>query len=233
MKNNWSSVTHKYLLDESEFNIFSLAYRQLVNALEMLEKQQQIRNINTKLENAAITDYLTGLYNRDGFHSMVEKSIDEAKANNEPLDLSVLYIDLDNFKYYNDTFGHDIGDFILKSIANLLKESASDKGFAVRFGGDEFLIILKNVNADYSQQIAKTVLSSILEKRGYVEDISQLIHKTATIPDSKNVSASIGIAIAKDVRSHDDIAIALKQADSTLYQIKHTTKSDFKLATPK
>ena len=145
----------------------------------------------------------------------------------------MLFIDLDNFKYYNDTFGHDIGDFILKSIANLLKESASDKGFAVRFGGDEFLIILKNVNADYSQQIAKTVLSSILEKRGYVEDISQLIHKTATIPDSKNVSASIGIAIAKDVRSHDDIAIALKQADSTLYQIKHTTKSDFKLATPK
>ena len=115
----------------------------------------------------------------------------------------------------------------------MLKESASDNGFAVRFGGDEFLIILKNVNADYSQQIAKTVLSSILEKRGYVEDISQLIHKTATIPDSKNVSASIGIAIAKDVRSHDDIAIALKQADSTLYQIKHTTKSDFKLATPK
>lgn len=233
MKNNWSSVTHKYLLDESELNIFSLAYRQLVNALEMLEKQQQIRNINTKLENAAITDYLTGLYNRDGFHSMVEKSIEEAKANNQSVDLAVLYIDLDNFKYYNDTFGHDIGDFILKSIANLLKESANDNGFAVRFGGDEFLIILKNVNADYSQHVAKTILSSIVEKRGYAEDIGRIIHKTAIIPDSKNVSASIGIAIAKDVKNHDDVAIALKQADSTLYQIKHTTKCDFRLASTK
>lgn len=230
MKNNWNSVTHKYMLDESDMNIFSLAYRQLINALEMLEKQQQITKINSKLENAAITDYLTGLYNRDGFHTMIDNIIRESRFSGEPVDLSILYIDLDNFKYYNDTFGHDIGDFILRSIANLLKEAAGDKGFTVRFGGDEFLIILKNANADYSQRVAKNVLSSIIEKRGYAADIEKLIDKPVSIPNNKNVSASIGIAIAQNVKTQDDLAIALKQADSTLYEIKHTTKGDYKMA---
>ena len=230
MKNNWNSVTHKYMLDESDMNIFSLAYRQLINALEMLEKQQQITKINSKLENAAITDYLTGLYNRDGFHSMVDNIIRESRFSGEPVDLSILYIDLDNFKYYNDTFGHDIGDFILRSIANLLKDAAADKGFTVRFGGDEFLIILKNANADYSQRVAKNVLRSINEKHGYAEEIERLIDKPVAIPTNKNVSASIGIAIAQNVKTQDDLSVALKQADSTLYQIKHTTKGDFRLA---
>jgi diguanylate cyclase (GGDEF)-like protein len=230
MKNNWNSITHKYMLDESDMNIFSLAYRQLINALEMLEKQQQITKINSKLENAAITDYLTGLYNRDGFHTMVDNIIRESRFSGEPVDLSILYIDLDNFKYYNDTFGHDIGDFILRSIANLLKEAAADKGFTVRFGGDEFLIILKNANADYSQRVARNVLTSIIEKQGYAEDIEKLIDKPVSIPNNKNVSASIGIAIAQNVKTQDDLSIALKQADSTLYEIKHTTKGDYRMA---
>ena len=51
-----------------------------------------------------------------------------------------------------------------------------------------------------------------------------------SIPNNKNVSASIGIAIAKDVKTHDDVSVALKQADTTLYQIKHTTKGDFRMA---
>ena len=230
MKNNWNSVSHKYMLDESDMNIFSLSYRQLINALEMLEKQQQIKKINSKLESAAITDYLTGLYNRDGFYSMIENITREARISGEPVDLSILYIDLDNFKYYNDTFGHDIGDFILRSISNLLKDAAGDQGFTVRFGGDEFLIILKNANATYSQSVAKTVLTSIINKHGYADEIGLLIGQAVSIPTNKNVSASIGISIAKDVRSHDDVAAALKQADSTLYQIKHTTKGDFRMA---
>ena len=230
MKTNWNSVTHKYMLDESDMNIFSLAYRQLINALEMLEKQQQIKKINTKLENAAITDNLTGLYNRDGYYSVIENVIKESRQTGEPVDLSILYIDLDNFKYYNDTFGHDIGDFILRSIANLLKAATDDNGYTIRFGGDEFLILLKNANAQFSQAVAKNVLGSIISKQGYTEEIGRLIGKTVSIPNNKNVSASIGIAIAKDIKTHDDVSIALKQADTTLYQIKHTTKGDYKLA---
>ena len=81
-----------------------------------------------------------------------------------------------------------------------------------------------------SQRVAKNVLRSINEKRGYADEIEKLIDKPVSIPNNKNVSASIGIAIAQNVKTQDDLSVALKQADSTLYQIKHTTKGDFKLA---
>lgn len=230
MKDNWNSIVNKYMLDESDMNIFSLSYRQLVNALEMLEKQQQIREINQQLENAAITDYLTTLLNRDGFYSNVDRLIQHSKHNNKRLDLTLLYIDLDNFKYYNDTFGHDIGDLILKKIANLLKEAAGNDGFAVRFGGDEFLIILKSTENNIGSAVAKKVLDSILSHKGYAEEISSFLGHPVTIPENKTVSASIGVAVSPNVVGIEDINEALKRADSTLYQIKHTTKSDFMVA---
>ena len=144
--------------------------------------------------------------------------------------MTLLYIDLDNFKYYNDTFGHDIGDLILKKIANLLKEAAGNDGFAVRFGGDEFLIILKSTENNIGSAVAKKVLDSILSHKGYAEEISSFLGRPVTIPENKTVSASIGVAVSPNVVGIEDINEALKRADSTLYQIKHTTKSDFMVA---
>ena len=230
MKENWNSITNKYMLDESDFNIFSLAYRQLANALEMYDKQQQIKSINEQLENAAITDYLTTLYNRDGFYGHIDKYIDEANEAGSRLDLSILYIDLDNFKFYNDTFGHDVGDLILKKIAATIKEAASDAGFAVRFGGDEFLIVLKTSDVDKCSSIAQDVLGDIRDHKGYQEEISSLLGRNVTIPPEKIVSASIGIAMAPQVTSSEDINNALKRADATLYKIKHSTKNNFMVA---
>ena len=231
MKDNWNSRTNKYMLDETDFNIFSLSYKQLVNSLYMLEKQQHIEIINHQLENAAITDYLTGMFNRDGFHANILKYIDSSTAENKPLSLSILYIDLDNFKYYNDTFGHDVGDLILKKIADLLKSAAGDEGFAVRFGGDEFLIVLKSCDQSICSSVAKNILNDIKSNNGYVSDIGTMLGRQVTIPSEKNLSASIGIASIPNVTSEDDIADALKKADTSLYKIKHTTKDGFMLAT--
>ena len=230
MKDNWNSKTNKYMLDESDFNIFSLSFKQLVNSLYMLEKQHHIEVINHQLENAAITDYLTGLFNRDGLHANIEKYIDCSTAQNENLDLSILYIDLDNFKFYNDTFGHDIGDLILKKIADLLKNAAGQDGFAVRFGGDEFLIVLRTCDVSQCSSVAKNILNDIRSNNGYVNDISNMLKRQVTIPEEKNVSASIGIAVTQNVTSEEDIAEVLKKADETLYKIKHSTKDDFMVA---
>lgn len=230
MKDNWNSVTSKYMLDESDLNIFSLSYRQLVNALEMLHKQQQIRVINQQLENAAITDYLTSLLNRDGFYGNIQKYIEHAKNTKERLDLTILYIDLDNFKFYNDTFGHDVGDLILKNIASLIRVAAGPNGFAVRFGGDEFLIVLRTSDSQLGSCVAENVLNEIRSHNGYQDEISKMLGRDITIPIEKTVSASIGIAVTPNVTSDDDITNALKRADATLYKIKHSTKSDFMVA---
>lgn len=230
MKDNWNSVTNKYMLDESDLNIFQLSYRQLINALDMLDKQYQISVINRQLENAAITDYLTSLLNRDGFYGNIQKYIDYATKNKERLDLTIMYIDLDNFKFYNDTFGHDVGDLILKNIASLIKRAAGQNGFAVRFGGDEFLIVLRSCDSQLGASIAENILKEIRFHKGYQSDISEMLGREITIPHEKTVSASIGIAVAPNVTCDEDINNALKRADATLYKIKHSTKSDYMVA---
>ena len=88
-----------------------------------VEQEEQIRKINHSLEQAAVTDYLTGMNNREGFFAKVREWI----KGSDVKDMTFLYIDLDNFKFYNDTFGHDIGDLILKQVAELIIHNAKNE----------------------------------------------------------------------------------------------------------
>lgn len=231
MKDNWNSSTHKYMMDENDYNVYTLVLSQLVNAINLLEKQREINEINVQLENAAVTDYLTTLLNRDGFFLNVHKMVLAARKNRKKLDLTVLYIDLDNFKFYNDTFGHDVGDLVLKEISKILKEQSKDNGFATRFGGDEFLIILDHADSDRAMKKAHQVLDSILAKNAFVEEIKEFLKRDdIVIPPEKKVSCSIGVAPAADIKDDEDISKAIKRADEALYGIKHSTKCDCKLA---
>ncbi|MDE6314221.1 MAG: GGDEF domain-containing protein [Lachnospiraceae bacterium] len=231
MKDNWNSATNKYMMDENDYNIYTLVLNQLVNAINLLEKQQEINEINVQLENAAVTDYLTTLLNRDGFFMNVHKMVLAAGKNKKKLDLTVLYIDLDNFKYYNDTFGHDVGDLVLKEISKILKEKSQDNGFATRFGGDEFLVILEHADSERAMNKAYEILNSILARDAFMKEIKEFLgRKSIVIPADKKVSCSIGVAPVADVKDDDDITRAIKKADDALYGIKHSTKCDCKLA---
>ena len=196
-----------------------------------MEKQQEINEINVQLENAAVTDYLTTLLNRDGFFMNIHKRVVTAGKNKKTLDLTVLYIDLDNFKFYNDTFGHDVGDLVLKEISKILKEESKDNGFATRFGGDEFLIILEHADSKLAMEKARHVLNSILAKDAFVKEIKAFLGRDdVMIPPEKKVSCSIGVAPVADVKDDEDISKAIQRADAALYSIKHSTKCDCKLA---
>lgn len=229
VKNNWTSQTRKYLLDESELNVFDLLLRQLLIATDKIENLNEIRLINNKLRKSSVTDYLTGLKNRDGFYEKINLLIDAAVQKNLALELAILYIDLDNFKYYNDTFGHDVGDLILKEISTILNDVAGKEGFATRYGGDEFLITLINCKADEAMAIAKLTLDTILSKNGYVSQISSFLGKPVTVPREKSVSCSIGVAVSGGITSDEELSELIKQADSSLYAIKNTTKNGVKL----
>ena len=231
MKDNWNAPANKYMLDENDFNIYSLLFRQLADSIHMLEKQNEINTINTQLENAAVTDYLTLLYNRDGLFSNLRKMIDRAKKMKRHLELSVLYIDLDNFKFYNDNFGHDVGDMVLKNIARILTDKSDGCGFAARFGGDEFLVILETADADVAMKKARDILNTVLSNEMFSPELKEIIDTSAVvIPDEKRVSCSIGVALMPEVKEVEDLNVALKRADEALYAIKHTTKCDCKLA---
>ena len=228
MKTNWSIESYRYLLNESEATIFNLLLRQLLLALDKIENLNKIKHINDALKASSYTDYLTGLKNRNGFYEKVHKCIEVSKAEGEELSLAILYIDLDNFKYYNDTFGHDVGDLVLKEIAQILKESVGENGFAIRYGGDEFLIVLLNSNKEEAMATAKMTLDTILLKNGFVSEISSFLRKPVTIKREKSLSCSIGVSISSNVDSNQELSQLIKNADSSLYSVKHTTKKAVK-----
>ena len=227
-KTNWNVETYRYLLNENEANLFGLLLRQLIMAVDKIENLNEIRQFNLALKESSFTDYLTGLRNRNGLNDKFTKIIEKAKNNGETVDLAVLYIDLDNFKHYNDTFGHDVGDLVLKEVASILTASARDRGFAIRYGGDEFLIVLVNVGKEEALATARLTLDGLLSKNGYVNEIASFLGKPVVIKREKKLSCSIGVATATNVTSDKDLAELLKCADSSLYDVKNTTKNAIK-----
>ena len=142
------------------------------------------------------------------------------------LETAILYIDLDNFKYYNDTFGHEIGDLVLVSFAKLVKRMSQGNGLAVRYGGDEFIILLYNKNSQDGVEFAKQIYREISD--GFVEKISSKLKKSIYIPDEKKISCSIGIAQFMG-GSKEEFETALNRADQMLYYVKRHGKSQYKL----
>lgn len=165
------------------------------------------------LEQRANYDALTHLYNRQCF---IRSLNEEMSANPENSSLNaVMFVDLDGFKQFNDTYGHSCGDEALKFTADTLKEIAYDKGFAGRLGGDEFVIYLRNLNlygdaGNYAKEIIDTLAA------GYDSDISG---------SHLNVHCSIGIAFTHlNGSTADDV---IKASDGAMYEIKKHGKGNF------
>jgi diguanylate cyclase (GGDEF)-like protein/PAS domain S-box-containing protein len=112
---------------------------------ELEAYQKELEKINTELEARSITDRLTGLKNR---HAFEERLVEEIKrADRYKTHLSLLMLDVDHFKQFNDTFGHLAGDQVLQHVARLIQERARSTDFVARYGGEEFVIILPNTDA--------------------------------------------------------------------------------------
>ena len=159
-------------------------------------------------DEAAETDTLTKLYNRRYFYKYMS-GIKDAK---EPV--SIFYLDLDNFKKINDTYGHEAGDELLCRVARIL-EDIFREGVCVRFGGDEFVCAIegKATNAElkaYAEEF-------LLELTRLVEDYQ----------DFAGISASIGIAYTEAV---DDVDILLKKSDVAMYEAKNSGKAAYRIA---
>jgi len=166
-------------------------------------------NITNKkyIEQLSITDELTHLYNRRFFNTKILEEMNRAKR--EKNYLSLLIIDVDYFKQYNDTYGHQQGDIILEKVASVLKNRtnrASD--FAFRLGGEEFAIIT-TLEKEKAIEFAEVIRNDIEELK--------IEHKSSTI--SKHLTISIGLVskYAIDIENSDKL---YKEADDNLYIAK-------------
>lgn len=215
---------------EGDLTIFSVAFHQLVDAVSRLSTQEHIKQMNVQLEQSAVTDMLTGLYNRQGFAKTMKDSM--AKYGSIPdVTTTVLYIDLDNFKFYNDTFGHAIGDVLLVSFANIFKEITKNRGYAIRYGGDEFVIVITDSSEDEGISIAKSIYELLDKTDGFADKLKEKMGSDFKIDPKNRVSCSIGIATAQGF-SEDSINTAMKHADDALYVVKKTTKHNYNVWSP-
>lgn len=190
-------------------DFFSLPFKQeefLLKSMQILESIEHVAVIRQK----ANQDYLTGLPNRRHFFYSVNKFL-PAKAQ-----ASVTLIDLDHFKNINDTYGHDAGDAVLKTAANLIADTFED-GVAARFGGEEFCIFTYGLASEH-------VLKGLEKLRDTLEKT-----KISFANESLYVTASMGVTFSES----DNIEAMLALADSLLYKAKREGRnriySDFNL----
>lgn len=165
------------------------------------------------LHHSANHDFLTGLPNYRLFKKRITETLEKEKKQRA----AVIFIDLDRFKIVNDTFGHATGDLLLQHVSQILTHSISPKDTVCRFGGDEFSILLPNIqSADEAVTIAKNILLN-LETPFFIQDYEM------------SISASIGIALYPEHGTDTDTL--LKHSDNAMYRVKKSEKKNFAIYT--
>lgn len=159
------------------------------------------RNLRQELNRLSITDALTGLFNQRHFYTRLKREV--MRANRQQHPLALILLDLDNFKEYNDTYGHLAGDEVLRNVGELINESIRegvDSGY--RYGGDEFAIILIDANMAIARVIGNRLEASLMKK--------------------VNIRASMGFTIFSEGMTYKDFVL---RADKNLYKAKLKRKN--------
>lgn len=183
---------------------------------ELLALSEKLKNVNKKLEKMALVDGLTGISNRRLFDKTLKKELKRARR--KETELALIMLDIDHFKQYNDTYGHQEGDECLKEIASVLEANskrASD--FAARYGGEEFAVILPDTAKTGALKIAEDIRKDIMALK--------LEHKNSPIAEYVTVSLGVSSLKVKTEVSQELIKSFIDKADQALYQAKETGRN--------
>lgn len=192
-----------------EAEIYRLKNVELVVANEIIQKKnKELMETHKKLEQLARTDPLTKLSNRRAFLERAEHEIHRFERNKKVF--SILLGDIDHFKQFNDKYGHDCGDFVLVSIAKLIKSITRKPDISARWGGEEFIILLPETNKNNASIIAERIRENL-----YNSVFSFKEHELS-------VSITIGIA---EYDSGTDLDTCIKLADEALYKGKESGRN--------
>jgi diguanylate cyclase (GGDEF)-like protein len=205
---NYKEALKYYKICESIFSEFEkqycfIQYENLNKEFEKIYKEEEIKNLdiyNSIMKEESYRDELTKLFNRCYLNEIIKNNVSLKN-------ISVIMVDIDYFKYYNDNYGHIKGDKALISVSQSIKNSCREcEDEVIRYGGEEFLIISYSQDNDYIKKLPYEILKNI-NSLNIEHDYSKV---------KNNITVSIGVSCG-DINSSDDYNVLIKQADKALY----------------
>ena len=190
-----------------------IQYEEKPAVLVTLRDITERKKAETELQRLVITDDLTGLFNQRYFYDIIVKELERAKRHNRPL--SMLLLDIDFFKDFNDKYGHWEGDFVLKTIGNIILKSLRDIDMAFRYGGEEFSVLLPETRSPDAIVVAERIRRSVATTEFYpftLDGHPEIVTKTV----------SIGIT---EFHPHDDMKSFVIRTDNAMYQAKKSGRN--------
>lgn len=179
------------------------------NYFEAAKAVIESRTLMDKLRDSSLRDGATRLYNRRFLEEFIDHTADQAARTNTSY--SILMIDIDFFKMVNDTYGHDAGDIVIKSLAEILQTTVRKVDLPIRYGGEEFLLVLHNTTADGALLVAEKIRTIFSEKKFQF--------------GSETISKTLSIGISHFPSQADSIWKVIKFADLALYEAKNSGRN--------
>ena len=200
------------------YNHFDKITQKEIEYLDEIKSQATLTLTRAKsyievLEHATL-DALTGYNNRHQFEKRLKETTASAKRQNQSL--CCIMSDIDFFKKVNDTYGHAIGDYVLKTVAKTIKKELRESDIASRYGGEEFVFLLPQTNLQEAKVVAERLRSAVEKKKINIEEYN--------IKDIKEISVTVSIGVS-EFKYEKDYEMLYKNADSALYQAKETGRN--------
>jgi diguanylate cyclase (GGDEF)-like protein len=180
--------------------------------IELLQVNKDLSELNKVLEQQAVLDGLTGISNRRNFDKVLNS--EWKRAVRSSVSLAIIMIDIDCFKPYNDTYGHQSGDDCLKLVAKTLEKSLErSSDLVARYGGEEFVAILPDIEHEAAKEIAEKIRANI--------EACQIPHETSTVKNVITISLGLATVVPSKNYVHMDAKDLINLADKALYQSKN------------
>jgi diguanylate cyclase (GGDEF)-like protein len=212
------------VLNRSEVGYLTEVFNDMVARLrqgreELAAINKTLRKKNKELHELSITDSLTGLYNRK--HLMETLDNEVARSKRYKHDFAVLVIDIDDFKEYNDTYGHLAGDEVLSRLATVFKESVRSCDYVARYGGEEFILVLPEISPEDGVKAA--------------ERVRKKVAKENFAGDGETIQVTVSVGVASYPKDGEEPQSIIRHADIALYKAKERGRNRVVLAgkTPK
>lgn len=191
-------LAHIYIYAyDNRLEVVAKAYRSealLVHFSKGVELAKEIGNINLVIGAFKKNTMIASTNGMNEIAMLYVVRLCEYLTEAEHVELAILFLDLDNFKPYNDTFGHDAGDIVLVGMANIFKEVTDKKGFVCRYGGDEFIIVAHTTDKETLEKMVHEIYSRIEAADGFVKELKEKLGRDISIDENKRLTVSIGIA---------------------------------------